>query len=81
MSRGDRLHDEKRIKKKITKMVKETWCKAGDTGELLSPKNIGRMAHTPHSCSCRCCGNPRKYEKGVSKLTKQEQKQKEKDKI
>lgn len=29
---------------------------------LKTPKQIGKMVHTPALCSCHMCGNPRKYE-------------------
>jgi len=35
---------------------------------FAGPVNV----ETPATCSCRCCGNPRKFEKGKDKLTKQE---------
>ena len=35
-------------------------------------KYVGRMAHTPHPCSCLCCGNPRRKGKGCGALTMQE---------
>jgi len=77
--RGTRLAAEKRKKAKVHKFVKETWSSLDDKSKILSPKSVGIMAHTPHSCSCRCCGNPRKHEKGKTKLTMQELRAKEKD--
>jgi hypothetical protein len=73
--RGERLAQDKRKKKKMTKVLKETWFSPTERKDsnLMTPKRIGKMSHTPHSCSCRMCGNPRKYEKGKAKLTMQEQ--------
>ena len=58
--RGKRYESERKKKIKIARMIKETW---GGTDRKLTkdPKFIGRIAHTPHSCSCTCCGNPRKH--------------------
>ena len=28
---------------------------------LVTPNRVGRMAITPHSCSCYCCGNLRRH--------------------
>ena len=78
MSRGNRLHIEKCIKERIKKRIKETWH---DSTIAEDKKIIGKIAHTPHGCSCRCCGNPRRMEKGIARLTMQELKQIEKDQI
>jgi hypothetical protein len=78
MTRGDRLNAEKRVKEKVKRMIKQTWSKF-DSNLVIDKKFVGRVAHAPHSCSGRCCGNPRKYEKGVWKNTIQEMKQNERD--
>lgn len=33
---------------------------------------IGRLARTPTPCSCRMCGNPRRWAKGKLRLTSSE---------
>ena len=70
--RGVRLAEEQRKKAKVRKFVKESWVSLDDKSHMLTPKSVGRMAHTPHPCSGRCCGNPRRHEKGTSKYTMQE---------
>ncbi|MFA5208236.1 MAG: hypothetical protein WC428_06365 [Candidatus Paceibacterota bacterium] len=47
-------------------------------GRKLSEKENGRVVNTPTPCSCWMCGNPRKY---FYKITIQERKQKEKDRV
>jgi hypothetical protein len=37
-----------------------------------SLKHIARFREQPQLCSARCCGNPRKWEKGAGRLTMQE---------
>ena len=71
MTRGDRLEAERKKKAKMKRALKETWH---DPSLADDPKRIGMMAHTPHGCSCRMCGNPRKHEKGKDRLTIQERK-------
>ncbi len=34
--------------------------------KLTTPLRVGRMATTPHPCSCAGCGNPRKHFKELS---------------
>lgn len=41
-------------KKKWVKRVISHW-------RPLDESTIGFIAHTPHSCSCHMCGNPRKH--------------------
>jgi hypothetical protein len=36
------------------------------------PKAMARFKEQPQVCSCRGCGNVRRYEKGVGRLTMQE---------
>lgn len=70
-NRGVRRSQESCKKAKVKRILKD--CRVMlDESVMLSPKSIGRMAHTPHPCSCRCCGNPRKHEKGKAILTIQE---------
>ena len=69
MGKDRRRNDEKRIKNKVKKILKNTW---GDKDRAEDEKVVGKMAHTPHGCSCRLCGNPRKHEKGETALTMQE---------
>jgi len=38
------------------------------------PKAIARFKEQPKVCSCYMCGNPRRYEKGLNRLTVQERK-------
>ena len=41
---------------------KDIWCERDLADD---EKFIGRMAQTPHPCSCSyCCGNPRHWGKG-----------------
>ena len=48
---------KKKIKAK--KIMKESWAHDEET---ITPRNIGRVASTHGSgCSCRMCGNPRKF--------------------
>lgn len=37
-------------------------------------RNVGMLGTTPSMCSCRMCGNPRRYAKGEERLTMQERK-------
>lgn len=37
-----------------------------------NPKVIARFREQPKLCSCWMCGNPRRYEKGKARLTRQE---------
>jgi hypothetical protein len=30
------------------------------------PRHTGKIAHAPQQCSCRLCGNPRRYWKEVT---------------
>ena len=36
------------------------------------PRAMARFKEQPQACSLRCCGNPRRWEKGSSRLTIQE---------
>jgi hypothetical protein len=68
--RDRRRSDERRAKTRARKIVK-SWL-GGDCAD--NPRMIGKVAHTPHSCSCYMCGNPRRHRKGSGRLTIQEQK-------
>lgn len=49
-------------KNQCKRIVKDIWCEKDLTND---EKFIGRMAQTPHPCSCPCCcGNPRHCDKG-----------------
>lgn len=52
-SRGIRRHHEERVKSRVKSYY--GGHAAGDS------RSIGRIAHTRRLCSCRMCGNPRKY--------------------
>jgi hypothetical protein len=52
-SRGIRRHHEQRVKTRV-----RTYHGGSAAGD---PRHIGRIAHTRQSCSCRLCGNPRRY--------------------
>jgi hypothetical protein len=60
MSRAIRRHHAKRIKDRVRRMIKDTW---GDLYQTTvdDPRHVGMVAHTPKTCSCPCCGNPRKH--------------------
>lgn len=75
MGRAERRDAELRKKNKCRRIIKQTWYAAEHLAE--NPKFIGRMAATPHPCSGRCCGNPRRNEKGKGSLTLQELRQQE----
>lgn len=70
-NRGIRLEQEKKKKARVKRFIKDSWYLI-DEEQILSDKNIGKIAHTPHACSCRCCGNPRRHEKGKASKTIQE---------
>lgn len=62
--RSRRRHHAERIKARMKKYYPS-----------MSEKDIGRLASTHGSdCSCWMCGNPRRYMKGIDKLTIQERK-------
>src|SRR5450432_4158031 len=52
-SRGIRRHHEQRIKSRVRSY--HGGFAAGD------PRHIGKIAHARQQCSCRLCGNPRRY--------------------
>lgn len=83
MKRAERRHAEQVKKAKVKRIVKETWYHnpqaRADSSLAENEKFIGKMAATHHPCSCRCCGNPRKYAKGKDGLTMQELRELEKE--
>ena len=83
MKRAERRQAEQRKKAKIKRIIKETWYvptlplnpifnNSVRKDLTKDEKFIGRMAATPHPCSCRGCGNPRKQSKGKERMTMQE---------
>lgn len=52
-SRGIRRHHEGRVKSRVKSYY--------DGHAAGNPRSVGRIAHTRRMCSCRLCGNPRKY--------------------
>lgn len=79
--RGDRLHEEKRKKAKMRKIMGRMFMANEEhRDKFLGPRSVGKAAHTPHPCSGRCCGNPRCHCKGKDKLTMQELKEIEREK-
>ena len=67
MSKAERKHHEKRLKAKRSKY----FMASGRT-----PKQQGKVYHTPALCSCPTCGNPRKHLRGKRGLTMQEKRAK-----
>lgn len=66
-NRAVRRDQEIRKKRKIEKIMKDSW---GFSGELMDERNVGKTASTHGKpCSCPMCGNPRKY---WNEKTKQE---------
>lgn len=53
MSRGDRLHQVKLLKKKRSVYWGRTWEK--------TPEQLGKLSQSPANCAMDCCSNPRKY--------------------
>lgn len=56
--RGERRHQEERIKK-----ARSSYDAVGDTygGARKNPVAVGKVCKTPAPCSCYMCGNPRKH--------------------
>ena len=81
MSRGERLQAEKNKKAKMRRVLSRIYVSDKEQMDgLLGKKSIGKAAHAPHPCSGRCCGNPRCFCKGKDKLTRQELREKEREK-
>jgi len=57
-SRAMRRHHEARVKARVRRYY----------GGLAmgSPRDTGKIAHARSLCSCRLCGNPRRYWKEVT---------------
>lgn len=66
-TRALRRHHNERIKAKRRKQEKDFYPWKSNTGYSLveDEKKVktreGKLFHTPKSCSCWMCGNPRKY--------------------
>ena len=71
VDRGQRIFAELKKKEKCRRIIREVWKKPTLASNT---KFIGRMAHTPHPCSCLGCGNPRRKSKGKEIITLQERK-------
>jgi hypothetical protein len=71
IDRGQRIFAERKKKAKCRRIIREVWQEPTLAGDS---KFIGRMAHTPHPCSCLGCGNPRRKSKGKETITLQERK-------
>ena len=56
MGRAERRHHLNRLKKKRSKY----WGWRYEDYPM-PPKSLGIVAHTPCTCSCNGCGNPRKH--------------------
>ncbi len=69
MGRGlaHRRHALAAAKDRARVIVRRWWSGADPT-----PDAIGRVAVTPHPCSCRGCANERRVAKGHKRLTWQE---------
>jgi len=75
-----RRHQVAKKKQRAKQKIAERWnWTPPDPKDEPSPKEVGILAKTPHSCSNYCCGNPRHHFGGDDKLTMQERRQNEKD--
>ena len=85
MDRAERRQAERRKKAKVKRIVKETWYHnpqaRADSSLAENERFVGKMAATSHPCSCRCCGNPRKYCKGKERMTMQEMRELQKEAV
>lgn len=70
MGRDRRRQDEQRKKGRVKKMIRDTWFRSSDLAD--DKRFVGKMASTPHPCSCSMCCNPRRNSKGRGRLTLQE---------
>lgn len=59
-----RHHVERKKAKAVTILLRWGWSRASQT-----PASLGKVASTPHPCSCMGCGNPRRH---LGELTMQE---------
>jgi hypothetical protein len=79
MKRAERRQQKDRIKKKVAREFKDL-IDPKDRRYIVSEvpeKVIGKLAQVHGAkCSCRMCGNPRRYGKGKDALTMQELKHK-----
>jgi hypothetical protein len=64
---GSRRYHYNRLKKQ-----RQFYYGRGDRAftYIMTPRQLGMVATTPHPCSCRCCGNPRKHEKEITRQEK-----------
>ena len=61
-----RRHNTEKKKRRIKKIVKETFYSGKELAE--DPKFVGKLAaNHGASCSCSMCGNPRRYHNHVTK--------------
>lgn len=69
MGRGlaQRRYASSVAKERARRVVRRWWSGAEPTAEA-----VGKVAVTPHPCSCRGCANDRRVEKGHKRLTFQE---------
>jgi len=56
--RSLRRHHRARIRKRVKWIMREMW---GYQADDMSPRFLGRYTTTRTPCSCRMCGNPRRY--------------------
>lgn len=54
--------------RRFKELMKKAWAKKIITirtrdlfNYIITNKEIGKLAHTPQSCSCEMCGNPRHH--------------------
>lgn len=71
-NRGDRRHNEERIKDKWRKVVRQEW-RPTTIDEATIKCRASKLSATHTPCSCFMCGNPRRKFSGKNKLTRQEQ--------
>lgn len=62
-----RTHQARRLSEHLNQHYDDVRCPCAH-----DPRIMARFKEQPQVCSERCCGNPRKYEKGDAKLTMQE---------
>ena len=56
--RSLRRHHRARIRKRVKWIMREM---RGYQADEVSPRSLGRYTTTRTPCSCRMCGNPRRY--------------------
>jgi hypothetical protein len=60
-------HMRRRLKEDRNQHYDDLTCPCWTDGKAMA-----RFKEQPQGCSQRCCGNPRHWEKGQEKLTRQE---------